>query len=64
MGAGESGRDGWCDRRADVPGEGAGELSVEEDAALSEEVELWGARGESVEGRDLPWAARARTTAS
>lgn len=62
VGAGESGRDGWSDRRVDVSG--AGELFVEEDSALSEEVELSGARGASVEGKDLPWAARARTTAS
>lgn len=64
VGAGERGRDGLSERRVDVPGEGAGEPSAEDDSTLLEEVELSGARGVSVEGRDLPWAARARTTAS
>lgn len=64
VGAGERGRDGLTERRVDVPGEGAGEPPVEDNSVLLEEVGLSGGRGVSVEGSDLPWAARARTTAS
>lgn len=61
VGAGESGREACSDKRDDVSGgevEWTGELSV---TGLAEEAEL---SRTSVEGRGLPWAARARTTAS